>query len=110
MQIIGEDSADCNAVIKQENERNDILDMEDRLRELEARNAMLESRVVAMGDVIAKQAAMAQQQVQPPLAVDQSPEPPVMNGAAPDVPAGRFTHVSVRESLGLSSLKNYNEI
>ena len=30
--------------------------MEDRLQELEAWNAMLESRVKAMGDVIARQA------------------------------------------------------
>ena len=54
--------------------------MEDRLQELEAQNAMLESQVEAMGDVIARQ-ALAQLQVQPPLAVNQNPEPVVMNSA-----------------------------
>ena len=88
-------SAARNAAIQQDNAANNaLLQMEDHLRELEARNAMLESRVEAMGDVIARQ-ALAQLQVQPPLAVNQNPEPVAMNSAVEGVRTGRLAKVSV---------------
>ena len=104
-------NADRNAAIQQENARNNaFLEMEDRLRELEARNAMLESRMEAMGDVVARQALaqqqVAQEQVEPQLAVNQSSGPAMMNGAVEDVGIGRLPKVSVRKSLG-SLVKKY---
>ncbi|KAG2217957.1 hypothetical protein INT45_001391 [Circinella minor] len=53
--------------------------LEDCVRQVEARNAMLESQVQAMGDVIARQ-VLTQQQIQPPFAVNQNPEPVAMHG------------------------------
>ena len=68
--------------------------MEDRLQELEAQNAMLESQVEAMGDVITRQ-ALAQLQVQPPLAVNQNPEPVAMSSAMEGVRTGCLAKISV---------------
>ncbi|KAI7850935.1 hypothetical protein BDC45DRAFT_572611 [Circinella umbellata] len=51
---------DRNAVIQQDNTRSTALLIEDRIRELEMKNRMLESRVKVMGNIIARQ-ALAQQ-------------------------------------------------
>ena len=64
-------SMDRNAVIQQDNTRNTALLIEDRIRELETRNMILESRVEAMGNVIAMQALAQQQEVQLQLPVSQ---------------------------------------
>ncbi|KAG2217756.1 hypothetical protein INT45_005477 [Circinella minor] len=73
-------SAARNATIQQDNIANNAL-------------LQLEDRVQAMGDVIARQ-ALAQQQVQPPLAVNQNPEPVAMHGAMEGFRAGRLAKVS----------------
>ncbi|KAG2212568.1 hypothetical protein INT45_007407 [Circinella minor] len=87
-------SAARNATIQQVNTANNaLLQLEDRVRQVEARNAMLESQVQAMGDVIARQ-ALTQQQVQPPLAINQNPEPVAMHGAVEGFRAGRLAKVS----------------
>ncbi|KAI7847555.1 hypothetical protein BDC45DRAFT_351946 [Circinella umbellata] len=78
MPTIGERNAaraqrnmDRNAVIQQDNTRSTALLIEDRIRELETRNMMLESRVEAMGNVIARQALAQQQEVQLQIPVSQ---------------------------------------
>ena len=121
MPTIGERNAaraqrntDRNAAIQQDNATNNALlqlenrvrELEDRVREVEAQNAMWRSQMEAMGDVIARQ-ALGQQQVQPPLAVNQSPEPVAMNDATVNGRNGRLTEVSVRKSIA-SLVKNNN--
>ncbi|KAG2209878.1 hypothetical protein INT45_004861 [Circinella minor] len=88
MPTIGERNAaraqcniDRNAVIQQDNRRNTALQIEDRIRELETQNIVLESRVEVMGNVIAKQALAQQQEVQLQLAVSQNPNTVMMDGA-----------------------------
>ena len=101
-----------NTTIRQDNVANNaslqiearFQQLEDRVRELEAQNAMGRSQMAAMGDVIARQ-ALTQQQVQPPLAVSQSPEPIMMNGAVEGVRTSRLAKVSVSYWL-----KKYNKI
>ncbi|KAG2212025.1 hypothetical protein INT45_014153 [Circinella minor] len=91
MPTIGERNAaraqrnmDRNAVIQQDNRRNTALQIEDRIRELETRNTVLESRVEAMGNVIARQALAQQQEVQLQLAVSQNPDTVMMDGTVHD--------------------------
>ena len=105
-------NAERNITIRQDNAANNALlqiearlqQLEDRVRELEAQNAMGRSQMAAMGDVIARQ-ALTQQQVQPPLAVSQSPEPIAMNSAMEGIRTGRLAKVSVSHWL-----KKYNKI
>ena len=107
MPTIGERNAaraqrnmDRNAVIQQDNRRNTALQIEDRIRELETRNTVLESRVEAMGNVIARQALAQQQEVQLQLAVSQNPDTVMMDGAVHDNRIQRSDNVSVKKSLG----------
>ena len=91
-------SMDRNAVIQQDNTRSTALLIEDRIRELETRNMMLESRVEAMGNVIARQALAQQQEVQLQLPANQNTGSVVMD----DVVFHNQVHgpgdVSVRKS------------
>ncbi|KAG2216609.1 hypothetical protein INT45_009574 [Circinella minor] len=104
MPTIGERNAACvqrnmdrNAVIQQDNRRNTALQIEDRIRELETRNTVLESRVEAMGNVIARQALAQQQEVQLQLAVSQNPDTVMMDGAVHDNRIQRSDNVSKRD-------------
>ena len=59
---------------------------------------MQDSQIEALGDVIARQ-ALALQQLETRLAVDQSSGPAMMNGAIEDVQTGRLVKVSIRKSI-----------
>ncbi|KAI7859759.1 hypothetical protein BDC45DRAFT_563802 [Circinella umbellata] len=85
-------NAERRVVVKQEN----ALEMEDRIRALEAQNADLVNRVEAMGDIIARQ--IITQQVAPSVVNQVNTEIPVQS-----VPVGRVPTLSGLQRFEISS-------